>query len=134
LVSSEAVADTSEEPFTIEVTRVGDDVDVIAVAGELDFNEAPGLARTLEQLRGEGSRWFVLDLADLAFIDSSGINALVVAAKATAAAGGAVIVASARQHVQRVFDIVKLSELVPIEAGRDAALQRVAWRRELKAG
>ncbi|HEY1480984.1 MAG TPA: STAS domain-containing protein [Gaiellales bacterium] len=128
------MADTSEEPFTIEVTRVGDDVDVIAVAGELDFNEAPGLARTLEQLRGEGSRWFVLDLADLAFIDSSGINALVVAAKATAAAGGAVIVASARQHVQRVFDIVKLSELVPIEAGRDAALQRVAWRRELKAG
>jgi anti-anti-sigma factor len=134
LVSSEAVSDTSEEPFTIEVTRVGEDVDVVAVAGELDFNEAPELARTLEQLRGEGSRWFVLDLADLAFIDSSGINALVVAAKATAAAGGAVIVSSARQHVQRVFDIVKLSELVPIEAGRDAALQRVAWRRELKAG
>jgi anti-anti-sigma factor len=134
LVSSEAVSDTSEEPFTIEVTRVGEDVDVVAVAGELDFNEAPELARTLEQLRGEGSRWFVLDLADLAFIDSSGINALVVAAKATAAAGGAMIVSSARQHVQRVFDIVKLSELVPIEAGRDAALQRVAWRRELKAG
>jgi anti-sigma B factor antagonist len=76
----------------------------------------------------------VLDLADLTFIDSSGINALVVAAKATSASGGVLIVAAARQHVQRVFEIVKLSEFVPLEAGLDEALQRIAWRRGLTAG
>jgi stage II sporulation protein AA (anti-sigma F factor antagonist) len=128
------VADTPEEPFAIEVSRVGDDVDVVAITGELDFSEAPAFARTLEQLRDGGSRWFVLDLAELTFIDSSGINALVIASKATAASGGAFVVSSARQHVQRVFEIVKLSEFVPLESGLDAALQRVAWRRGLKAG
>jgi anti-sigma B factor antagonist len=134
LISSAAVADPSEEPFAIVVSRVADDVQHVAVSGELDFSEAAGLGSTLEQLRADGSCWFVLDLADLTFIDSSGINALVVAAKATSASGGALIVAAARQHVQRVFEIVKLSEFVPLEAGLDEALQRIAWRRGLTAG
>jgi stage II sporulation protein AA (anti-sigma F factor antagonist) len=128
------MAQPSEEPFAIDVTPVGDDVQLVAITGELDFGEAPELARTLEQLRDDGARWFVLDLAELTFIDSSGINSLVVAARATAAAGGSLIVTRARQHVQRVFDIVKLSEFVPVEAGLDEALQRVSWRRGLTAG
>jgi stage II sporulation protein AA (anti-sigma F factor antagonist) len=128
------VTDPPEEPFAIAVSRVADDVELVAITGELDFSEAPEFGRTLEQLRDGGSLWFVLDLADLTFIDSSGINALVVAAKATAARGGALIVIAARQHVQRVFDIVKLSEFIPVEAGLDEALQRVAWRRGLTAG
>jgi anti-anti-sigma factor len=128
------VSDPSEEPFAIVVSMVADDVQHVAVGGELDFSEAAQLGSTLEQLRADGSRWFVLDLADLTFIDSSGINALVVAAKATSASGGALIVIGARQHVQRVFEIVKLSEFIPLEAGLDEALQRIAWRRGLTAG
>jgi stage II sporulation protein AA (anti-sigma F factor antagonist) len=128
------VAEPSAEPFAIEVSRIADDVRLVAIAGELDFGEAPGLARTLEQLREDGARWFVLDLAELTFIDSSGINALVIAARATAAGDGSLIVAGARAHVERVFDIVKLSEFVPVEAGLDEALQRVSWRRGLTAG
>jgi stage II sporulation protein AA (anti-sigma F factor antagonist) len=128
------VAQPSEEPFAIDVSRVGDDVQLVAITGELDFSEAPELARTLQQLREDGARWFVLDLAELTFIDSSGINSLVIAARATASVGGSLIVTGARQHVQRVFDIVKLSEFVPVEAGLDEALQRVSWRRGLTAG
>jgi anti-sigma B factor antagonist len=134
LISSTPVSDPSEEPFAIVVSTVADDVQHVAVGGELDFSEAGQLGSTLEQLRADGSRWFVLDLADLTFIDSSGINALVVAAKATSASGGALIVVAARQHVQRVFEIVKLSEFIPLEAGLDEALQRIAWRRGLTAG
>ena len=128
------MAEPSEEPFAIEISRVAGDVHLVAITGELDFGEAPELARTLEQLREDGARWFVLDLAELTFIDSSGINSLVVAARATSASGGSLIVTGARQHVQRVFDIVKLSEFVPVEAGLDEALQRVSWRRGLTAG
>lgn len=118
------VAERSAAPFSIEVSRVVDDVQLVSITGELDFKEAAAFGRRLTQLRGSGSLWFVLDLAGLTFIDSSGIDALVVAARTTTAAGGALIVTGARQHVQRVFDIVTLSELVPVEAGIDAALQR----------
>jgi stage II sporulation protein AA (anti-sigma F factor antagonist) len=128
------VIDPSEEQFSIAVTRAADEVELVAISGELDFGEAAEFGRTLERLREEGSRWFVLDLAELSFIDSSGINALVLASKATAAASGALVVASARQHVQRVFDIVKLSEFIPVESSVDEALRRIAWRRGLTAG
>ncbi|MEO9174567.1 MAG: STAS domain-containing protein [Gaiellales bacterium] len=126
--------DPSEEQFSIDVSRVADDVELVVVSGELDFGEAPDFGRTLQQLRDDGSRWFVLDLAGLHFIDSSGINALVLASKATAATGGALVAASARQHVQRVFDIVKLSEFIPVESSVDEALRRIVWRRGLSAG
>ncbi len=128
------MAEPTAAPFAIDVSRVADDVQVVAITGELDFGEAPELARALEQLREDGARWFVVDLGELTFIDSSGINSLVSAARATAASGGSLIVAGARQHVQRVFDIVKLSEFVPVEAGLDEALQRVSWGRGLTAG
>jgi anti-anti-sigma factor len=129
-----AVSEPSAIPFSLELSRVADDVELVSIGGELDFGQASDLARALEGLRNDGSLWFVLDLAELTFIDSSGINVLVVAAKATAAGGGALVVASARQHVQRVFDIVRLSELIPVETGVDEALERVRWRRGLTAG
>jgi stage II sporulation protein AA (anti-sigma F factor antagonist) len=128
------VSEPSAVPFSLEVSRVADDVELVAIGGELDFGQASELSQALAQRRADGGRWFVLDLAELTFIDSSGINVLVVAAKATAELGGALVVASARQHVQRVFDIVRLSELIPVETGVDAALERVRWRRGLTAG
>jgi stage II sporulation protein AA (anti-sigma F factor antagonist) len=128
------VIDPSEAQFSIDVSRAADDVELVAISGELDFSEAPEFARTLERLRDDGSHWFVLDLADLSFIDSSGINALVLASKATTAASGVLVVAAPRQHVQRVFDIVKLSEFIPVESSVDEALRRIAWRRGLTAG
>jgi stage II sporulation protein AA (anti-sigma F factor antagonist) len=128
------MSEPSASPFSLEVSRVADDVELVAIGGELDFGQASELSSALQQLRADGAQWFVLDLGELTFIDSSGINVLVVAAKATAASGGALVVASARQHVQRVFDIVRLSELIPVEAGVDAALERVTWRRGLTAG
>jgi anti-anti-sigma factor len=125
----------SEEQFAIEVSRAdGQEADVVAIRGELDFGEAAELSRTLDRLRLGGSRFIVLDLRDLSFIDSSGINVLVVTARALTAEGGELIAAAARQHVQRVFDIVRLSEFVPVEDDLEAALERVAWRRGRPAG
>jgi stage II sporulation protein AA (anti-sigma F factor antagonist) len=135
LVSFHAVPLPSEEQFAIEVSRAqGLEADVVAIRGELDFGEATELARTLDRLRLDGARRIVLDLRDLSFIDSSGINVLVVAARGLSAEGGELIAAGARQHVQRVFDIVRLSEFVPVEGDLDAALERVSWRRGHPAG
>jgi anti-anti-sigma factor len=129
------VALPSEEQFAIEVSRPeGQAAHVVAIRGELDFGEAAELSRTLDRLRLDGVRWIVLDLRDLSFIDSSGINVLVVTARALSGEGGELIAAGARQHVQRVFDIVRLSEFVPIEDDLEAALERVSWRRGHPAG
>lgn len=110
------------------------DVKVVTLRGELDFDEAPALERVLAELRGAGAREIVVDVCELMFIDSSGISALVAAARATSADRGSLVVASPTPHVQRVFDIVRLAELVGIEESLDSALQRIGWRREQSAG
>ncbi|MDX6569418.1 MAG: hypothetical protein QOH15_1996, partial [Gaiellales bacterium] len=109
-------------------------VRVVALRGELDYDGAPGLGRLLEEFRAEGERDVLVDLSELTFIDSSGISVLVGAARAATAEQGTLVVAAPTPHVQRVFDIVSLSELVAVEPGLEGALQRIGWRREQTAG
>jgi anti-anti-sigma factor len=122
------------EPFSIEVTRRDGDVHVASLRGELDFSEAPLLARALDELREAAPLGMVLDLSELTFIDSSGINALVMAARAVAAEGNALVLAEPTPGVQRVFAIVNLSELVRIEPTLDAAMHLAGVQRGQTAG
>lgn len=120
--------------FEMHVSSTEDDVKVVALRGELDFDQAPALGRALDDLRAEGAQEIVVELSDLTFIDSSGISVLVAAARASAAEQGTLVVAAPTAHVQRVFDIVSLSELVAVEPGLESALQRIGWGREQTAG
>ena len=88
----------------------------------------------LDELRADGEREIVIDLAGLTFIDSSGISVLVAAARASEEDRGTLIVIAPTAHVQRVFEIVNLSELVAVEPGLEGALQQIARRREQTAG
>jgi anti-sigma B factor antagonist len=118
----------------IDVSAAEGDVPVVVLRGELDFDEAPTFGRVLEELLAEGEHEVVVDLSDLTFIDSSGISVLVGAARAAAAEQGTLVVAAPRRQVQRVFDIVSLSDLVAVEPSLESALQRVGRRREQTAG
>jgi anti-anti-sigma factor len=120
--------------FEIDVSSAEGGVKLIALRGELDFDDAPRLGRVLGELRAEGEQKLVIDISELTFIDSSGISVLVKAAKAAAAEDAAFVVAAPTPNVQRVFDIVNLSELVVVEPGLESALGRVGRGREQTAG
>jgi anti-sigma B factor antagonist len=128
------VSEPPGAPFEIEVSSAEGKVEVVALRGELDSDEAPAFDRVLEELRAAGAREIVIDLSELSFIDSSGISVLVGAARACSAERGTLVVASPTPHVRRVFEIVSLSELMAIEDSIDGALQRIGWRREPSAG
>jgi anti-anti-sigma factor len=128
------VSEPPRAAFEIELSSAEGEIKVVALRGELDFDEAPALENLLAELRADGERKIVVELGELIFIDSSGISALVAAARAASADRGMLVVASPTPHVQRVFDIVRLSELVAIEESLDSALQRIGWRREQPAG
>jgi anti-anti-sigma factor len=129
-----AVSEPSGALFEIHVSSAEDDVKVVALRGELDFDQAPAVSRALDDLRTDGALEIVVDLSELTFIDSSGISVLVAAARASAADKGTLVVAGPTPHVQRVFDIVSLSELVAVEPGLERALQRIGWGSEQTAG
>jgi anti-sigma B factor antagonist len=129
-----AVSEPIGALFEIHVSSTGGDIEVVALRGELDFDQAPALTRTLADLRADGARAIVVDLSELTFIDSSGISVLVATARASAADECMLVLAAPTAHVQRVFDIVSLSELVAVEPALEAALQRIGRGREQTAG
>jgi anti-anti-sigma factor len=61
----------------VRVLAHGDDGFVVKVAGELDLATAPMLAGTVERVRSEnGFAALTIDLAELEFIDSTGLQCL----------------------------------------------------------
>jgi anti-sigma B factor antagonist len=111
--------------FTISVADPDDGPVVVSLAGEMDIASAPELARALEALGGANATAVVIDLSALTFIDSSGISVLATAARDARARGGELVVAAPEGDVRRVFEIVRLAEIVPLEDSLSAALRRL---------
>jgi anti-sigma B factor antagonist len=96
---------------------------LIVLSGEMDIVSAGSFTETMTELERSSPEGVVIDVGGLTFIDSSGINALVQAARAVEARGGRAVLAAPGTHVQRVFDITRVGDVVPVAADRDQALR-----------
>jgi anti-anti-sigma factor len=105
----------------VAVEHPRDSVAVVAVRGELDMSTIPRLERPLLDVLG-ASLGVVVDLTQLAFIDSSGI-ALLIEAQRTANGSGALhLVVSEGSQVARVFEITGIGRTVPLFLDREEAV------------
>ncbi len=107
----------------IDVSQPSPGLYVVALVGEMDIANSSEFTSRIAALGATGADRVVVDLSALSFLDSSGINALVSAAKALEADGGEVTLAAPSAHIRQVFDIVNLSEVVAIEPNLDVALR-----------
>ena len=85
------------------------------LVGELDLVTVPAFEQRVEGLRAEGARHLTLDLADLSFIDSTGLSALVATLKRYRADGGNVILRSPTRATTKVLEISGLLQVFTIE-------------------
>ncbi|GAA4789753.1 STAS domain-containing protein [Streptomyces ziwulingensis] len=109
------------ERLLISRATTDDGVCVVTLAGEVDLDGSAQLRDVL--LSGlETSRVAVVDLADVAFMDSSGINVFIAAHQAAAAGGGTLRLAAPRQAVLRVLQLVGLDVLIACYPTVDQAL------------
>jgi len=97
------------EPLKVELDRQ-DGTIRLAVAGELDLATVPELEAQLP-VPAPGET-LVMDLRELAFIDSSGIRVLMRLDTDSRDQGWALVVVRPRANVQRVLDLVRLGERV----------------------
>jgi anti-anti-sigma factor len=95
---------------TIEQTT---DRAVVRVGGEIDLANAPDLAELLEPLRSNRSP-VTIDLADVTFIDSSGIHALLDFAAHSANGRGPLTIANPSRTALRVMEIVGMTDTTGI--------------------
>lgn len=87
---------------------------VVAVRGDLDVASADSFQAALAAALEAGDVRVVVDLAELAFIDSSGLGALIRALKRARERGGGVRVENVSPTVRRVFEITGLVEVFDV--------------------
>jgi anti-sigma B factor antagonist len=110
----------ADETFQINLST-GDELDgaeknvVVAPVGDLDLATAPALREMLIELVAAGMVRVVVDLADVTFIDSSGLGILVGAAKRLEAANGRLAIRNPRPQAQQVLELTGLDEVLGME-------------------
>ncbi len=107
--------------FELNSSRAAD-ILIVEVAGEVDMATAPQLAEAVEGA-SDPCRRVVVDLSEVTFLDSSGLNALVTSRRSLAARDVDLRVISPTDHVvRRVFEIAQLTEELGVVETFDAAL------------
>jgi len=90
--------------------------------GRLNAVTAPEFKAQLKRLVQEGYVQLVVDMADVPFVDSSGLAALVSGLKATRQAGGTLRLAGLRDDVRTVFRLTLLERVFEFYADVGSAL------------
>ena len=98
------------------------DVPIVAVSGEVDVYSAPALKESLTGLLKTGDSSVVVDLTEVAFLDSTGLGALVEARAATSEAGGSLPLVCNQERILKLFTITGLDGVFAIHPTVDEAV------------
>jgi anti-sigma B factor antagonist len=113
---------TDRPPRAFEVDDAGlRDAPGVAVHGEVDINYAPALEAALDVAIRDSVGAFIIDLSDLEFIDSSGLQVLLRARGLLGREDRALAVVCPFGPVRRVFELSGSSELFALYPSREAA-------------
>jgi anti-sigma B factor antagonist len=104
---------------------------VVRLGGRFDAHEVPDVRKALGDLTGQGNKKIVVSLAEVNFIDSSGLACLVQGMKHCRSAGGDLYLCELRQPVRVIFELTRLDRAFVVlgsEAEAATALELQAAR------
>ena len=100
--------------FNVRVTQDRPFSRTIHLHGRLDSDTVALLDKALSSLTDSPADVVVFDLADLEYINSAGLRSIFATRQAIAARSGRIVLLNARPQVQKVFDIVKATDLAAV--------------------
>src|SRR5438552_7826004 len=103
--------------------RTVSDVAVLDLRGRLWILDLP-LRDLMNNLLGDGQQHFVLNLAGVDYIDSSGLGQLVSIWTSIRSKNGHLTLLNPSQRVERLFDITRLHTVFEIFAEEPAAVEK----------
>jgi anti-sigma B factor antagonist len=108
------------------VTRLErDGAAVVAAVGEFDLAMSAQLRDELEGAVSELSPFLVLDLSLTTFLDSSGIGAVMSAAKTAAECGGWLRLVAPQPNVRRILELTQIDTVLEVCEDVEAATKGV---------
>ena len=113
---------SSDRPLSFAVSHPAAATTVVSLTGDLDISSCVELGEKLASLTAAAPVRLVVEISGVGFIDSSGLNTLVVAARDAERAGGSIVVAAPSQYVARVFELVRMSDTLEVVDSVDGAL------------
>jgi len=113
-------------------TRAIGDVTIVDTSGKLTLGDGTsGLRNTIRELVAAGSKRIVLNLADVTYIDSSGLGELIGAHTTVITAGGQMKLLNL---AKRVHDLLKITKLYTVfEAFEDEEAAVVSFNTAARA-
>lgn len=103
-------------PDLVFDTDTDGDRAVLSIRGELDAYTAPGLEEQIARLIDDDRRIVVLDLADTAFLDSSGLRAILTAQRRLREGEGELRLRAPSEPVTRLLEITGLTDHFTVDA------------------
>lgn len=104
-----------DQPLLISTSNDADGC-VVTLVGELDPHTSPLLEQEIDEGLGSGVTRLVLDMANLRFIDSSGLRVIIKAYKELEKREGELVLRSPNQTALRLFEITDLLDHFTIES------------------
>jgi len=95
---------------------------IIPEMKQIDVNNSPQFSRELKEIVKSGNKLFILDLQNIAFMDSSGLGAIVSILRDLNESGSKLALCSAAPAVEVLFSMVRLSQIADIYKTKDDAL------------
>ncbi len=99
-----------------------DDVDLLTFKGRLDTNSAKDVKEKINILTKENRIKIVMDMADVNFMDSSGLGSLVASLRSVNKLGGDIKIASLQDPIRVIFELTKLHRVFEIFDDKGSAV------------
>ena len=104
-------------------TRQQQDITIVDLSGQIKLGEGSSVLReTVKDLLGEGRKKILLNLADINYIDSSGVGELVSAFTSVRNQGGELKLLHLTKKVHDILQITKLYTVFDVRDNEAAAI------------
>jgi anti-anti-sigma factor len=116
-MAANGTGEEGEQPFVVHSADSGDRGCHLTLRGEIDMASAPQVQQAVDEAVGRGRNQVSIDAADVTFIDSSALMALLTAQNEVVDSGGSLHLTDASPQVIRVLHMTMLADVLVVRSG-----------------
>ena len=94
---------------------------ILDLEGRFDFGARRDFKDAVDRVQNSGSRYIILNLQDIAFVDSSALGLLVVAHQNLKLKEGRIGLVNPQPYVRQILDLANVPRMIPIFPSVDDA-------------
>lgn len=106
-----------------------EDIPVVVLSGDVDDYTCKKLSDTITGLMAAGDSNFVIGMANVRYIDSSGLGTLIGGLRRASERNGGLAISSASRQIRKVLDITGLARVLTVFEDEQTAVRSLSPRR-----